>query len=149
MWVAAVAACAVLCWSAPVSAHLGGDLSGVAQDAVVLQGTVQTSTLIDYDVHQIAGAAGQTVREYLTRAGEVFAVAWSGPVPPDLAQLLGPYFESYTAGSASLEHPGLKRSVRVATPTLIVESSGHMRAYAGRAYLPSLVPAGVPLAAIR
>jgi hypothetical protein len=36
--------------------------------------------------------------------------------------------------------------LRVALPGLIVESGGHLRAYAGRAYLPALVPAGVPAA---
>jgi hypothetical protein len=139
----------VLSWSAPVGAHLGGDLAGVQADSRVLQGAVSTSTLADYDVQQIAAAGGQSVREYLTRGGQVFAVTWSGTAPPDLAQLLGPYFPQYAAGLAALDHPGLKRSVRVATPALIVESSGHLRAYSGRAYLPALLPAGVELAAIR
>jgi len=145
----AVAIGALLTWTAPVGAHLGGEPADVEVDTLALQGTLSTATLVDYDVHQIKTAAGQTVREYLTRGGSVFAVAWNGPVPPDLAQLLGPYFASYAAGLAALDHPGLKRSVRIATPTLIVESSGHLRAYAGRAYLPALIPAGVSVAEIR
>ena len=146
---AAIELCALLCWSARAGAHLGGDPSGVGADALKLQGAVRTSTLVDYDVQQIATAAGGTVSEYLTRGGEVFAITWSGPAPPDLTQLLGPYFAEYSAGLASLDHPGSKRAVRVVSPALIVESSGHLRAYSGRAYLPALVPAGVPLAAIR
>ncbi len=145
----AIALCSVLSWSAPVGAHLGSDSAGVQADSLVLQGTVGTRTLAAYDVQQIDAAAGQTVREYLTRRGRVFAVTWSGPAPPDLAQLLGPYFPQYAAGLAALDHPGLKRSVRVATPALIVESSGHLRAYSGRAYLPALLPAGIELAEIR
>jgi hypothetical protein len=146
---AAVELCSVLCWSAPAGAHLGGDLSGVGADALKLQGAVSTSMLVDYDVQQIATAVGGRVSEYLTRGGEVFAITWSGAAPPDLTQLLGPYFAEYAAALTSLHHPGSKRSMRVVTPTLIVESSGHLRAYSGRAYLPALVPAGVALANIR
>src|SRR5579863_7472360 len=147
-WRAVVACSAVLAWSAPVGAHLGSDAAGVQSDSLALRGALSTSTLVSYDVQQIA-AAGQTVREYLTRGGRVFAVTWSGPTPPDLSQLLGLYFPEYAGRLAALEHPGLKRSLRVVTPTLIVESSGHMRAFSGRAYLPALLPPGVPPAAIR
>lgn len=146
---ATIELCAVLCFSAPAGAHLGGDLGGVGADALKLQGAVRTSALLDYDVQQIATPAGGTVSEYVTRGGEVFAITWSGPAPPDLAQLLGPYFADYAAGLVSLDHRGSKRSVRVVTPTLIVESSGHLRAYSGRAYLPALLPAGVALTEIR
>ena len=139
----------VLWWSPPAGAYLGSDVAGVEADARILQGTVSIRTFAGYDVQQIAAAAGQTVREYLTRDGQVFAVTWSGSAPPDLAQVLGPHFHQYAAGLVALDHPGLKRSVRVATPALIVESSGHLRAYSGRAYLPALLPAGVELAAIR
>ena len=53
------------------------------------------------------------MREYLDRAGNVFAVSWSGPVLPDLQRLLGAHFAQYTAALAALEHPGLHRSVRM------------------------------------
>jgi hypothetical protein len=39
--------------------------------------------------------------------------------------------------------------VRVDLPDLFVETGGHLRAYAGRAFLPTLVPAGVAPADIR
>jgi hypothetical protein len=39
--------------------------------------------------------------------------------------------------------------VRVATAALVVESSGHLRAYSGRAYLPAEIPTGVPITDIR
>ena len=146
---AAVTLCLALSWSAPVGAHLGSDLVSVQADAQLLQGVVSTRAFANYDVLQIATAAGQTVREYLDRRGQVFAVTWSSVAPPDLAQVLGPYHPQYAAGLSALDHPGLKRSVRVATPALIVESSGHLRAYSGRAYLPALLPGGVDLAAIR
>ncbi len=140
---------AMLAWSAPATADLGGDLSGVQADSMVLGAVVRTTGLVDYDVHEIDAAAGLTVREFVNRGGTVFALSWAGPAPPDLQLLLGRYFDTYTAGLAALKSPGLHRSVRVARAGLVVESSGHLRAYAGRAYLPALMPPGVSVADLR
>jgi Protein of unknown function (DUF2844) len=140
---------AMLVWSGSVSAHLGSDLSSVQADSIVLHGVVRTTALVDYDVHEIDAAAGLTVREFVTRGGTVFALSWAGPVPPDLQLLLGNYFGAYAAGLAALKSPGRNRSVRIALADLIVESSGHLRAYSGRAYLPALMPAGVSIADLR
>jgi hypothetical protein len=115
----------------------------VLADAVASKGTVNTVVRQQYDIQEFTADSGVRVREYLNREGVVFAVSWSGPVLPDLQRLLGTHFAEYTAALAALDHPGLHRSVRVASSTLVVESGGHMRAYAGRAYLPALVPAGV------
>jgi Protein of unknown function (DUF2844) len=139
----------MLVWSGSVSAHLGSDLSSVQADSIVLHGVVRTTALVDYDVHEIDAAAGLTVREFVTRGGTVFALSWAGPVPPDLQLLLGNYFGAYAAGLAALKSPGRNRSVRIALADLIVESSGHLRAYSGRAYLPALMPAGVSIADLR
>lgn len=130
-------------------AALGEGAASVTADAGLLQGVVDTVTLAQYDRIEITTASGLRVREYLTRDGTVFAVAWTGPVMPDLSRLLGPSFKAYSAALAALDHPGLHRSVRVASSALIVESGGHLRAYAGRAYLPARVPAGVPAADLR
>lgn len=139
----------MLCWGGPVSAHLGSDVAGVQSDTLALRGVDHVTGLVRYDVHQIDAAAGISVREFVTRSGTVFAVSWTGPVPPDLQQLLGRYFPAYAAGLAALDHPGLRRSVRIALADLVVEAGGHLRAYAGRAYLPALVPAGVAVAELR
>ena len=142
-------ACALLACCGPAGAFLGGDSATVELEARSMQGVLQTSAYLDYDVHQIAAAAGQTVREYVSRQGIVFAVTWSGPVPPDLEQLMGAHFTAYSARLAALPHAGLNRSLRIELPDLVVESSGHLRAYSGRAYLPSLLPAGVRIQEIR
>lgn len=144
----AVACLAILIVSAPAIARLGGDVAGVEAEARVLQGELRSTALLPYDVYEIA-TAGQRVREYATRSGIVFALAWSGAVPPDLTALMGDHYADYAAALAGLDHPGLKRSLHVALPDLVVESSGHLRAYQGRAYLPGLIPAGVALAEIR
>jgi len=76
-------------------------------------------------------------------------VSWLGPVMPDLQRLLGENFESFAKGVAALKSPGLKRALRIASSELVVESGGHLRAYAGRAYLPALIPAGASIADLR
>jgi hypothetical protein len=133
-------------WAGPACAALGGDATGVLADAAALHGAVNALDARQFDIRDIAAEAGMHVREYLNRDGVVFAVSWSGPVLPDLRQLLGDHFKEYTTALAALKHPGLKRAVRIASSGLIVESGGHLRAYAGHAYLPALVPAGVSTA---
>jgi hypothetical protein len=135
--------------AAPAHAVLGGDPASVATDSAYLHGVASVTPLPQYEIQEIRSDSGVRVREFLSRDGVVFAVTWSGPVVPDLRTLLGPSFGSYLKGFAALKHPGTQRSLRLASPELVVESGGHMRAYGGRAYLPSLVPAGVSPADIR
>jgi hypothetical protein len=85
--------------------------------------------------------AGATVREYVSPAGVVFGVAWEGPTLPDLRQLLGSYFALYV-DAMSARHTR-RAPVTIELPGLIVHASGHMRAFAGQAYLPQSVPPGV------
>jgi Protein of unknown function (DUF2844) len=136
-------------WAGPAFAGLGGDAAGVLGDASALHAAVIAGARQQYDIREIADESSMRVREYLNRDGIVFAVGWSGPVMPDLQRLLGPYFEEYATALAALKSPGLHRSVRIASSGLVVESGGHLRAYAGRAYVPALVPGGVSVADLR
>lgn len=124
-------------------AALGADAASVRSDGAQLRGEVASTSLDLYEVDEITDGSGMRVREYLNRAGIVFAVAWSSPAPPDLQQLLGTHFSVYATALAALDHPGLHRSVRIDAAGLIVEAGGHLRAYTGRAYLPALIPTGV------
>jgi len=133
-------------WVGSAHAALGGDAASVPADAAELHGAVNTEIRQQYEIQEISAEAGMRVREYLTRDGVVFAVSWSGPVLPDLQRLLGTHYAEYAAALKGLTSPGLHRSVRVASSELIVESGGHLRAYAGHAYLPALIPAGVSAA---
>jgi hypothetical protein len=130
-------------------AGLGADAAGVLTDAALLHGTVTTASARQFEIEEITADSSIRVREFLNRSGVVFAVSWSGPVMPDLQPLLGAHFAAYRAGLAALSHPGLHRSVRIASPELVVESGGHLRAYTGRAYLPALIPAGVTVTDLR
>jgi hypothetical protein len=133
-------------WIGSAHAGLGSDAASVLADATELHGVVNSAVHQQCDVQEISAETGMHVREYLNRDGVVFAVSWTGPVLPDLQQLLATYYAPYTAALAALNHPGLHRSARVTLPELVVESGGHLRAYAGRAYLPALIPAGMSAA---
>jgi hypothetical protein len=135
--------------SAGARASLGGDAASVLADATALGGQVRTSSLVSYDVEDIEVAGGLCVREFLSRDGVVFALGWAGPAPPDLQQLLAAYRAEFMAGVATQVHQGLQRSVRLVLPDLVVQSGGHLRAYAGLAYLPLRLPPGVSPADIR
>ena len=133
-------------WAAAAHAALGGDAASVSGDAAQLGATVSASSQPLYSVQEFTAATGVRVREYLGRDGVVFALSWSGPVVPDLQLLLGAHYGDYAAAQAAQQNPGLHRSGRLTLPGAVVETSGHLRAYSGRAYLPPRIPAGVALA---
>ncbi len=130
-------------------AGLGGDIAGVFTDAAQLHGVLNSTIGRQFEVEEISADPGIRVREFLNSNGVVFAVSWSGPVMPDLRPLLGAHYAAYSGGLTALNHPGLHRSVRLASPDLVVESGGHLRAYTGRAYLPALIPVGVLVTDLR
>jgi uncharacterized protein DUF2844 len=133
----------------PAYAALGGDAASVAADAGDLHGVTHFTALERYDLDEITTDNGTRVREFLNRAGVVFAVTWSGPVVPDLQTLLGARFEGYLSARAAMKPGGTRRSLRFAFDDAVMESGGHMRAYGGRAYLPLSLPAGTSMADIR
>jgi len=137
---AMVLAVATAAFAIPAAASLGGDESTVAADHAALAGQIKVARVQRYVMHEITAPSGTVVREFVSPAGKVFAVAWSGPSMPDLRQVLGPYFDTYVAAVAQRKARG---PVHVVLPGLVVQSSGHMRAFSGKAYLPDAVPAGV------
>ena len=136
-------------WMGEARAGLGGDLTSVLDDAAELGGTVRTAPLPQFDMEEIVSDNGMRVHEFLNRKGIVFAVSWAGPAAPDLQRLLGAQFAVYTTALTARMRLGLQRSVRVATPDLVVESEGHLRNFTGRAYLPAMLPIGVSMAEVR
>lgn len=139
----------VALWVGEARASLGGDLASVLDDAAELRGAVQASPLQQFEIEEIVTDNGMRVREFLDRKGIVFALTWAGPAAPDLQRLLGAQFATYTTALTARAHLGLQRSVRVATPDLVVESVGQLRNFSGRAYLPAMIPVGVSTAELR
>jgi hypothetical protein len=126
------------------SATLGQPEASVGADAAQLKGSVQATYLANYRVHEIQLPSGTTLREFVSLDGNVFALAWSGRAMPNLRQTLGQYFDQYVA--ALQVRRGDHRHVQVQLDNLVVQSRGHMRGnFAGRAYLPTAIPAGVSL----
>ncbi|MFL9901064.1 DUF2844 domain-containing protein [Paraburkholderia fungorum] len=137
---------ALLCVSADARAELGGTMpsqvdSTAAAPQTLLNGALRLRTLTD--------AGNTTINEYATNAGQIIAYTWQGPTMPDLRALLGKYADSYRTGATASAPDGNLHASRVVRPDVIVESGGPMRGYAGRAWLPAALPAGVSAADFR
>jgi hypothetical protein len=136
--------------SLPAFAGLGDDISSVQADQAHMQGALRSTQTAAYTVHEIKAPTGITVREYVSASGRVFGVAWQGPWPPDMRQVLSSYFETYRQASQTQanSHTGRKPLV-VRQPEIVLESGGHMRSFIGRAYVPALLPPGVSAESIQ
>ncbi len=129
------------------SATLGENANSTEVDRVSMQATLRMVPTSRYTVHEIQTPSGTTIREFVSSAGTVFAIAWRGPVMPDLRQVLGSYFNRYVEAAGGTHAGHRHRAIR--EPGLVVQSHGHMRAFSGRAYLPQLLPQGVAVEEIR
>ena len=99
-----------------------------------------------YTVQKTQLDNGTTVQEYATPAGLVFAVAWQGPVLPDLYVLLGNYFSTFKFETDQARLQGRRGApVDMSRDGLVVRSNGRMRNFFGHAYVADLVPAGVSI----
>jgi Protein of unknown function (DUF2844) len=132
--------------SVPAAAHLGGDADSVDTDRQVLHAQLRSIPMQQYTLHEIRTESGTRLHEFETRNGTVFAVTWEGPLPPDLQQLFGNYYTRFRAAASAPHGPGTHRQLNIAGPELVVQSTARPRAYMGRAYIPSLVPAGISIA---
>jgi hypothetical protein len=122
----------------PSFAALGGDVSSVQADLAHMKGALRVTTNAAVTVHEISTTYGTSVREFMGADGKVFAVSWSGPVNPDLRQVLGSYYPQF-AQAASTTH-GNHRRLNIEQPGLVVQNVGRLRAFAGRAWVPSMLP---------
>nr|WP_175802267.1 DUF2844 domain-containing protein [Burkholderia anthina] len=154
-WTAAHAAVAMgVLWSVHAQAELGGaPMSPPADDHAATVRALQRAmrsadgapaNTAAYTVREITFGSGTVIHEYTSTAGTVFGLAWRGPTMPDLASLLGSYFPQYTAG-VQVAHAarGWRAPVSVDTSNLVICTGGHMGAFAGQAWLPAALPAGL------
>ena len=129
------------------AAALGEPETSVPTDVKQMRGSLKLSVHASYRQHEIRLPSGTLVREFAGPDGKVFAVAWNGPTVPNLRQTLGRYFDAF-ASAAKDKHAGRNR-IQIRQSELVVQSSGHMRAFVGRAYLPLQIPSGVELGDLR
>jgi Protein of unknown function (DUF2844) len=138
----------ILAITAPLcaSASLGGNESSVQADQAHMRASLRTTPAANFTVHEIKSAKGVVVREYASSSGSVFAVAWEGPVLPDMKQVMGQYFDQYARAAQARRRHG---PIIIHEPGLVVEMGGHQRSFSGRAYVPAMLPSGVATGAIQ
>ena len=132
---------------------LGEDLGSVQADQLRLGAQRRTSAIpaAGWQVHELVLPDGSRIRQYATPAGRVFALSWNTRFKPRLDQLLGAHFGAYAEGGRQLQakRPGPLSAARIAQGDLVVESTAHLQAHVGRAWLRSLLPAGTSTDALR
>ena len=133
---------ALFCVALPgiANATLGENFQSTETDRASMMASMRMLPATNFTIHELQAPSGTRVREYVSASGVVFAIAWRGPALPDLKQALGRYFDRYVSGDnrqGGLHHRAVNDS------DLVVQSSGHMRMFTGRAYVPQLLPAGV------
>ena len=151
-----LAGCFIMAAAMPARAGLGGNLNSIEADATAMRGTMSSPAATEaalpagaYSVKSFVTSSGVKVREYAAPSGAVFGVAWQGHRPPDLSVLLGSYYREYESVAALKTHRELNRAV-TRGPNSVVIMAGHMGHMSGRAYVPSLAPAGVdPVAVVK
>jgi hypothetical protein len=126
------------------SASLGGDLDSVHRDGHHVNGGVRVTNTEHYTIYEIKISTGTRVREFISPFGDVFGVAWEGPVVPELQQFLGAYFQEYSDAMRTQKTTVFsRRPLHIHLSDLVLETGGHMGAYYGRAYIPQTVPSEV------
>ena len=147
----AAVAIILLGFSVPAMASLGGNVGSIQADTAHMNANVTRTAGDTYETHQLQSPTGTVVTEYLSSSGTVFAVTWHGPFMPDMQQILGSYFQQYSAALSSQASSQASSQPRqygrhpldIRQPGLVVQTGGHMRAHWGRVYIPALTPTGV------
>jgi len=113
---------------------------GVQQTGVKARTLAAASST--YHINETTLDSGTVVHEYVaTSSGTVFAVSWTGPLMPDLRTLLGDSFATLTTAAAKQPKAGHSQ-LNITGQDVVIVSEGHMRAYNGRAWITSQLPAG-------
>lgn len=139
--IAALLALILLTPAGEAPAALGGEAGAVDADRFGPQARRRVLSQQRYTVEEVQLPSGTVVREYVSASGKVFAVTWKGPHMPDLEQILGEHFAAYRIAAKAGRKGRGQRTVEDAG--LVVQSGGHMRAFAGRAFLRHRLPEGV------
>lgn len=129
--------------STSTQATLGEKADGVSSESIRLSAILTTSAQSLYTDNTLLQASGLTIHEYSRADGTIFAVAWTGPVMPDLQQLLGTYFTQFVSAREQAGPQGGLSRFHSTSDRLVIRSSGRLGAFSGLVYDPALVPDGV------
>ena len=139
----------VLLLNLPALAVLGGDVSSLRDDQVHMNASLRSTPMPAYTIHELRTPGGMVVREFASSTGRIFAVSWKGTSPPNLRQLLGSHFEDFQQAAGAQKARGPRGVLFIQQNGLVVQMGGHMRSYAGRAYLPDQLPTGIRVSDLR
>jgi len=132
---------AILLAGNPAHAALGAGEASIESDRVQSGARLTRVPHAAFSVHELSTGTGGVVREYVSPAGVVFAVSWHSFAMPNLKQILGAQYP--TLLGSSKRQAGGRGHLAVTAGPLVFESNGRMRAFHGRAYLSTAIPAGV------
>ena len=131
-------------------AVLGGAEETVQADQRRFGGERRQTAGSQFRTHEISLPDGSIVKQYVNATGVVFAVAWRTRLKPDLNALLGSSYSAPAGGSVARAGVASARMQQLTRqPQLVVHQGGRMNAFAGLAYVPTLVPPGVDADALR
>ena len=127
-----------------VCAHAGLDepVARIAQDQLAFKSApARVTHAAAFDRHELLTTDGVNVHEFVGRNGRVFAVTFNGPAMPDLKVLLGGRFNE----SAAAVHPSpsTHKVYTHSSRTLELSIVKLPRGFAGSAFVPGAIPAGV------
>ncbi|MBP9742808.1 MAG: DUF2844 domain-containing protein [Burkholderiales bacterium] len=139
-------------------ATLGQDMVSVAKDAVnlgIVDNTAHVQTAIiessipndnnTYSIYQMTTTSGIEIKQYIAD-DKVFAITWQGESSPNLNQLLGKYFHTYTNATPKYKSSAL---LRIEDQDLIIYYGNIDNYFYGRAIISTLVPSGLSMIKIK
>lgn len=132
-------------FSAPQAwAALGANEGSITGERMHMRALHSVARATAYTLHELKGADGSRVTQYVAGNGQIFAISWHTLYKPDLASLLGSAFATYAkAAQDAAQRGGMQRQFLHQGSDLVMQSTGHMNVYAGFAYRPSLLPPGL------
>jgi hypothetical protein len=137
-----------ICLTDAAQAGLGEGADSVSRDRTALRGTSDVITpMAAYDLHEITTADGNRVHEFVSRAGTVFGVAWSGRTKPDLSVLLAAHYADYLKAAAANHFNHKVLSVN--GDGFAMQIMKLPRGFVGSAHVPALLPSGTSAQEIR
>jgi hypothetical protein len=145
--IVALGSLALMLAAAPAWAVLGESVRTVQNDQQYMRGALITMTRQGYSIQQISSLSGHVIKEYVSQGGTVFGISWQGPTVPNLQQFLGSYFPELQQAVQSRNRR--RGPLVVRTDQVVIETGGHQRSFHGRAYVPGLLPNGVPQAVVQ
>lgn len=130
-------------------ASLGQTEASVSADQEHMKSEDRVQTFEAYKVHELTGANGATVREYVSPQGVVFGITWQGRSTPDMNQLLGTYITNLQTATPAQTQIRRRRGLTVTTSDFVFSNFCRMQMCRGSAYAPKLIPSSVSVAVMR